>query len=326
MRMPLITFIITFSIVLASCGGSGGSGGSQGGGSTSSPPPPQPTPTAEPAPPTPEPTQEPSPSVLSGIFIDSAVEGLRYSTATQQGSTDSDGTFQYISGEMITFSIGDIQLPSITASAQVSPLDIFSTDDIDLLQVANLSRLLQSLDSDGDASNGILITEQAHQMSLGMTLDFGSDSFDTDVVNLVANSGSTRTSLVSTEAAIAHLRTSLNLMTGIDSCGDDHPLVGSSAEFSTNSNNVSGTATVVSNCRIEITNFTYNGEGPRVAFYSGIDGDYEDGLMLHERFESRVYDNESITINLPPNIGLSRIDGISVWCFQFNNNFGDAVF
>ena len=38
-------------------------------------------------------------SVNTGVFLDSAVEGLYYETATQSGITDMDGTFSYMDGE-----------------------------------------------------------------------------------------------------------------------------------------------------------------------------------------------------------------------------------
>jgi len=46
--------------------------------------------------------------VNKGVFLDSAVEGLTYLTNTLSGSTDSNGTFEYRSNELISFYIGDI--------------------------------------------------------------------------------------------------------------------------------------------------------------------------------------------------------------------------
>ncbi len=45
-------------------------------------------------------------SVLTGEFIDSAVSGIRYETATRSGSTNGDGQFEYLSGETVRFYIG----------------------------------------------------------------------------------------------------------------------------------------------------------------------------------------------------------------------------
>ena len=45
-------------------------------------------------------------SVRTGSFIDSAVEGLRYSTPTRSGLTNALGEFKYLDGEQVTFQIG----------------------------------------------------------------------------------------------------------------------------------------------------------------------------------------------------------------------------
>jgi hypothetical protein len=51
-------------------------------------------------------------NVQNGVFIDSAVEGVTFTTATQSGTTDSDGSFSYLPGEIVSFYIGDILIGS----------------------------------------------------------------------------------------------------------------------------------------------------------------------------------------------------------------------
>lgn len=312
--------LAVFCFSLYGCGG-GGSGGSDSGSGAAAAATPTPTPVQSPTP-------TPTPVAVTGRFVDSAVEGLRYRTQTQQGTTNSDGEFLYIAGEEITFSIGDIDLPTISATSLITPLEVFNTTDFSNTSVANLARLLQSLDVDDDPSNGITIADQAHEMSMGLNIDFAATSFDTDVVNLIANSGSSRTALQTTENAVSHLMQTLEMLNAAAGCGNDHPLVGSTATFSTFQHNVSGDLRVVSNCRIEITNFNYDGGGPAVAFYGGTDGDYSSpiGFPLGAAINGRPYVNETITIDLPNGVTLNDFDGISVWCFVFDINFGDAIF
>ena len=50
---------------------------------------------------------------INGIFVDSRVFGLSYSTKELQSSTDSEGTFHYLEGEDITFYIGNTSLGTI---------------------------------------------------------------------------------------------------------------------------------------------------------------------------------------------------------------------
>lgn len=154
-------------------------------------------------------------SSSTGKLVDSPVAGINYSTATHSGVTGADGSFSYETGELVTFSIGDIVFPETTATSVVTPLSIFNTTDTSNAAVVNLARLLQTLDEDGDASNGIVITEAVHEAAVG-SVDFTSDTFDTDVVNLVANSGSTLVSLISEDDAITHLNATLAALAAAD--------------------------------------------------------------------------------------------------------------
>lgn len=149
-------------------------------------------------------------SAKTGVFIDSAVGGLAYTTATQSGMTNANGEFSYIDGESIVFNIGSIEFPSVTAAPQISPLYIFNTSDFNNTQVTNLARLLQSLDIDATPSNGISIASTAHTSAIGLIVDFSSPTFDTDVNNLIANSGSSNTKMIPANDAITHLTASLN--------------------------------------------------------------------------------------------------------------------
>ena len=68
-------------------------------------------------------TTEMGSDLLSGSFLDSAVEGLHYETATQSGTTDMDGMFTYLNGEVIRFLIGDVMLDHYLwgATKRISP-------------------------------------------------------------------------------------------------------------------------------------------------------------------------------------------------------------
>jgi hypothetical protein len=145
----------------------------------------------------------------TGVFIDSAVSGINYKTETKTGTTNASGEYLYISGESVTFSIGDIDLPTVTAGAVITPLDIFNTQDINNTSVVNMARLLQTLDADGNSANGILISDAAHLSATGLSLDFASLTFDNDVTNLVANSGSPNTVLIDETTAVSHLQDTL---------------------------------------------------------------------------------------------------------------------
>ena len=97
--------------------------------------------------------------VKQGRFIDSAVIGVYYETATHKGFTGISGEFSYIEGESVTFSIGKVVFPTVPASALVTPLTLAGADLSDP-KVANMAYFLQSLDVDGNTANGLLIDKR----------------------------------------------------------------------------------------------------------------------------------------------------------------------
>lgn len=109
-------------------------------------------------------------------------------------------------------------------------------------------------------------------------------------------------------------------------CGSDHPMVGRSAEFVTLFHDVAGSVTIVDNCTIQISNFTYDGGGPDVAFYAYRDGNYfdSDAFRIGPMLQGRTYTNESILLELPGGKTLDNFDSISVWCFLVGVSFGEA--
>lgn len=132
--------------------------------------------------------------VLTGVFTDSAVEGLTYTTATQSGVTDASGTFKYQAGESVVFSIGNFQLgEGGTAAVAMTPLDLIpdaalpktqnelrrlifpgrtnEPDVVAFTKLINMLVLLQALDSDKDATNGITIADGMDAIIDDVTID-----------------------------------------------------------------------------------------------------------------------------------------------------------
>lgn len=155
---------------------------------------------------------------LSGKFIDSAVQGLNYTTETQSGTTDVNGTFHYLAGETVQFSIGDINLPPVLAKSVITPLDVAQTSDINDTTVTNIVRLLMTLDTDYDAGNGISIGSNAHTTATGMSITFSSTSFDTDVTDLVQHGGGSSV-LVESFVATIHFQHSLDQLASSGNTG-----------------------------------------------------------------------------------------------------------
>ena len=263
-----------------------------------------------------------------GRFLDAAVSGLGYATASGAGLTDADGGFDYRGGETITFSIGDVTLPAVTARDTLTALDLFGTSDTNAPAVVNLNRLLQTLDVDADPSNGIAIDEAAALAASGLSIDFAAAGFDEAVVNLVANAGGAASELVTPQAATTHFIGTLR-DNGIDpsNCASTHPAVGRSAPLVGLAHAVEGTVTVLDDCTLEVSGFGYDGGGPAVYFFGGSGRDYVNrAIPLGPALNGRLYADDTLRLTLPEGRTFDDVDSLSVWCFEFRANFGDAFF
>ena len=100
----------------------------------------------------------------TGQFVDSVVTGLIYTTPSFKGTTDSEGKFQYLSNETVTFAIGDVIIGSGVAR------------DENNQTVKNIARFLQSLDDDDDPSNGITIPNEIFNVISNKAIDFSVSS------------------------------------------------------------------------------------------------------------------------------------------------------
>ncbi len=178
-----------------------------------------------------------SKQVLSGQIIDAPIHNLHYRTASRSGVTSSDGSFSYLAGEEVIFSIGNIEFPAVAAGETLTPLDLVGTSDIDNEYVSNIIRFLQSVDSDGDTSNGISIPTLMHDSATTnisferSAADFESDS---EVSALMSSYSYNSGSLVSAATAKNHFETQLSAYDVIYG-----PLVGTWTENSSADNELS---------------------------------------------------------------------------------------
>ena len=152
-----------------------------------------------------------STNTQTGVFLDSAVVNIGYRTETLEGVTNSDGKYDYIEGETVTFFIGELEFPPVSAKGTVTPLDLAGSDNTSDSTVVNMIRLLQSLDEDGNPDNGITITDTAKNVATQVNFELSINDFESSiaVTTLVANAGSTNTVIISQNDAIAHFEDTL---------------------------------------------------------------------------------------------------------------------
>ena len=248
--MTRIASLSLFTLVAAGCGGGGGDDSGDGGGG------PQ------------------APATVKGVFVDSPVGNLGFSCGSganlTSGVTDSIGQFDYVppvtgaAAPQCTFKVGDVVLGTAAAGAQVTPFDLVpgaSMNDSPLNPtVVNIARFLQSIDSDGNGSNGISIQAETNAALKNKSLDFSSPNFDALAGALLQAAGKT---LVGAAAAGDALKgTFLAVFAGNYSC--------------TYSGMVNGVNTVLGNVAVTITFDTLTGVGtptyPTVGTPFDVDG------------------------------------------------------
>lgn len=126
------------------------------------------------------PNPPPSSTTQIGVLTDGPVVGVKYVRASGsgesiEGTTNDKGEFKYEEGDTVRFLIGDVQLGEvIEAKARITPLDLAESENAR----TNLMVLLQSLDADGDHSNGIEISAETQAAFNAVNLDFKQSSTD----------------------------------------------------------------------------------------------------------------------------------------------------
>lgn len=134
-------------------------------------------------------------AVQVATFMDAPVHGLHFSSASQQGYTDSSGNFVYRPGETVTFSVGHLVLGSTTPSgSKITPLNLLpagtgTTDS----RLVRMLQTLQSLDEDQNPENGIRISEETHAyLRQGSVLRVDDNAVDSVTVSARLPHGFTR--------------------------------------------------------------------------------------------------------------------------------------
>ena len=109
------------------------------------------------------------------------------------------------------------------------------------------------------------------------------------------------------------------------------PQIGWKTELSNLFHNVSGTVSVLDPNTLLIEDFTYDGGGPAVYFYLGTEESqsaFEAGLSIGTLLTGTVYDGTQLPfeVDLPAGDTVEGWNAISVWCRDFNANFGSGTF
>lgn len=100
-----------------------------------------------------------TPGDSTGTLFDTPVQGVSYSTTSGAGGvTSATGEYTFNSGDVVTFTLGSLTLGRAPATGVLTPIDLANGS---ALRLQNLLVLFQSLDGDGNPSNGIVIPPAA---------------------------------------------------------------------------------------------------------------------------------------------------------------------
>ena len=157
--------------------------------------------------------------VSTGIFVDSRVDGLQYATSShpKAGFTHEGGHFQCDFGDTVTFFIGTIQIgnPQPCPSDIVTAVSVLGTSSVTAPEVVNLAQLLMTI---ATSVTSTVIT-LPHTLPSGFMSTLVPAFTDPDFDTAVVEAFPAGTLLVSEEAAIAQLQTSLKMLHVIDNGG-----------------------------------------------------------------------------------------------------------
>lgn len=115
---------------------------------------------------------------------------------------------------------------------------------------------------------------------------------------------------------------------GTPQCGSSHPKVGWALELQTRAHGVQGRITATSDCTLQLTNFSYDGNGIDVRLYGApsiaqLGAGSALGPQLYRPGNPWV--NANLTVALPPGKTLDDVVALSVWCVAVGVSFGDGT-
>lgn len=217
--------LLSLLILFTACGGGGAGGGSTSSGGTSD-------------------TTNGVSNVLdssigsiSGVLLDSAIQGIDYESTSHSGTTNASGEYTCQAGETVTFKIGNYEIGSVTCLEVTTPIEIatngsqrwndvsFSNDQFSELsssqnqKVQRMVMLVQSLDEDGDPNNGITISSSTKttinslvtsQSEFNNLLTNDDSTFESSVNNIVSNLSGSQVSVTNKTTALSHFKNTLD--------------------------------------------------------------------------------------------------------------------
>jgi Electron transfer DM13 len=89
---------------------------------------------------------------------------------------------------------------------------------------------------------------------------------------------------------------------------------------------VSGFVTMVDDCTLELSDFSYDGNGIDVRVYGSKNPTFKPGFSIGDDLVGHTFAKQTLTVQLPANRTLDDLDWVSIWCVAASANFGSGPF
>jgi cytochrome c553 len=111
-------------------------------------------------------------------------------------------------------------------------------------------------------------------------------------------------------------------------CGKTHPRVGWKADLGINTGEgqVSGFVTMVDDCTLELSDFSYDGNGIDVRVFGSKVKTFRPGFAMGPNLVNRRFMKQKLTVQLPAGKTLDDLDWVSIWCTKARADFGSGPF
>jgi mono/diheme cytochrome c family protein len=111
-------------------------------------------------------------------------------------------------------------------------------------------------------------------------------------------------------------------------CPRTHPRVGWKADLGVNTGEgeVSGFVTMIDDCTLELTSFSYNGDGIEVRLFGSKASNFRPGFTIGPDMVGRRFVKATMKVKLPTGKTLDDLDWVSVWCVKARADFGSGPF
>jgi hypothetical protein len=96
--------------------------------------------------------------------------------------------------------------------------------------------------------------------------------------------------------------------------------------INTGEGQVRGLVTMIDDCTLELSGFSYDGNGIDVRVYGSKNSNFRPGFSIGPDLFGRHFDHETLRVQLPAGKTLDDLDWVSIWCVAVGANFGSGPF